>query len=100
MKKLVEVHYHIKEGRRADFYAEIKKRGLADASRAEAGCEKYDYFFSPEDENELLLIEIWSSAEAVNQHMGSAHYKELIALKQEYVLETEITRYEISGLSV
>lgn len=98
MKRFVEVHYHLKEGRRAEFYNEMIKRRIAEASRAEKGCEKYEYYLSPEDDNELLLLEVWTSAEAVSEHMASQHYKELVALKQEYVLETEFTRYEISEL--
>ena len=58
MRRAVEVHYYIKEGRRADFYNEIIRRGIADAARAEEGNEKYEYYLSPGNENELLLLEI------------------------------------------
>ncbi len=96
MKRLVEVHYHIKDGRRAEFYKEIISRGIADAARAEEGNEKYEYYLSPDNENELLLIEIWSSQEAVKLHMETAHYKELTELKKDYVEETVFSRFDIS----
>ena len=96
MKRFVEVHYYIKDGKRDEFFNAILERGIADASRAEEGNEKYEYYFSPENENELLLIELWSSAEAVELHMCSSHYKELGELKKEYVTDTVFTRYEIS----
>ena len=40
------------------------KRGLLDvcvlsAIRAEDGCRRYDYYFSEENKNEILLIEEW-----------------------------------------
>ena len=95
MKRFVEVHYYIKDGKRDEFYNAILERGIADASRAEKGNEKYEYYFSPENENELLLLELWSSAEAVELHMSSPHYKELGELKKEYVTNTVFTRYEI-----
>ena len=56
MKQFVEVHYFVKDGKRGEFYRTILERGIAAASRAEAGNEKYDYYLSPENENELLLI--------------------------------------------
>ena len=96
MKRFVEVHYYTKEGKRSEFYNEIVRRGIADSARSEEGNEKYDYFFSPENENELLLIEVWSSAEAVQFHMETSHYKELTELKKTYVEETVFTRYEIN----
>lgn len=98
MKRLVEVHYHIKDGKRAEFYNEIIKRGIASSARAEEGNEKYEYYFSPEDENELLLIEIWSSPEAIKLHMETPHFNELTELKKEYVTETVFNRFEISEI--
>ena len=96
MKILVEVHYHTKDGKRSEFYSEINERGIAAASRAEKGNEKYDYYLSPENENELLLLELWSSAEAVKEHSETAHFKALGELKKEYVEETVISRFEIA----
>lgn len=96
MKRIVEVHYFIKEGKRNDFYNEILRRGIADAARAEEGNEKYEYYLSPENENELLLLEMWSSPDAVKLHMETEHYKALGELKKEYVEETVFSRYEIN----
>lgn len=95
VKQFVEVHYYVNDGKRTEFYNEIIKRGIADASRSEEGNEKYDYFFSPDNENELLLLEIWSSPEAVKLHGETSHFRELGDLKKEYVEDTVIRRYEI-----
>ncbi|WP_298530156.1 putative quinol monooxygenase [uncultured Ruminococcus sp.] len=96
MKQFVEVHYYVKDGKRDEFYHTILERGIADASRAEEGNEKYDYYLSPDNENELLLIELWASTEAVQEHGQTAHFKELGELKQEYVTDTIIRRYDIA----
>ena len=98
MRRLVEVHYYIKDGQRETFYNEIINRGIAEAARAEEGNEKYEYYFSPENENELLLLEIWSSAEAVKLHMETQHYKELSELKKVFVTETVFRRFEINEI--
>ena len=94
MKRIVEVHYHVRSGCRGVFYDSLIREGIADSSRAEDGNEKYDYYLSPTDPDELILFEVWSSPEAVNAHMESAHYKKLAELKKEYVIETTFTRYE------
>ena len=96
MKQFVEVHYFVKDGKRGEFYRTILERGIADASRAEAGNEKYDYYLSPENENELLLIELWASAEAVQAHGQTPHFQQLAELKQAYVEDTVIRRYDIA----
>lgn len=96
MKRFVEVHYYIKDGKRNDFYRTLIESGIADASRAEEGNEKYEYYYSPDNENELLLLEVWKSAEAVELHQQSNHFKALGELKKEYVTETVFTRYEIA----
>lgn len=97
MKRFVEVHYYVKPGMRQAFYQAVMSSGIAAQSRAEAGNEKYDYYFSPDNENELLLLEIWRDEAAVRQHGETAHFKALGALKQQYVTETVIRRYGIAG---
>jgi quinol monooxygenase YgiN len=96
MKRFVEVHYFIKDGKRDDFYRMLMESGIAEASRAEEGNEKYEYYYSPDNENELLLLEVWKSAEAVELHQQSVHFKKLGELKKEYVTETTFIRYEIA----
>ena len=96
MKKFVEVHYYVRDGKREEFLNRLISSGIAAASRAEEGNEKYEYFFGSENENELLLLEIWSSAEAVQLHGETAHFKALGELKAEYVEKTVINRFDIA----
>ena len=98
MKRFVEVHYFLKPGMRDKFYKAVLEQGIAAASRAEEGNEKYEYYFSPDNEDELLLLEIWKSAEAVQLHGQTAHFAWLGELKNKYVSETVIRRYEISEI--
>ena len=95
MRRLVEVHYFTKNGKRDEFYKEIIKRGIADSARAEAGNEKYEYYFSPDNDNEIILLEVWSSLESVQLHMETPHFRELTELKKAYIEETVFNRYEI-----
>ena len=96
MKQFVEVHYFVKDGKRDEFYRAIMENGIAAASRAEEGNEKYDYYLSPDNENELLLIELWASAESVWDHSQTSHFKALGELEKKYVIDTAIMRYDVA----
>ena len=95
MKQFIEVHYFLKDGKREEFYRTLMESGIAAASRAEKGNEKYDYFYSPDNKNELLLIELWTSEEVLKQHWETEHFKALGELKKKYVADTVISRYEV-----
>jgi quinol monooxygenase YgiN len=90
----VFVSYRCKPGKRDEFYNEIRKRGIGAKSRAEEGNSRYEYFFSMEEPDSLLLAEEWKDAESLAAHAGTAHFKELQALKGEYLEKTEINRHE------
>ena len=49
------------------------------ASRAEPGCAGYGYSVDLVDPNLLHVAEEWSSEEAIDLHMQSAHMGELMA---------------------
>ena len=93
MKQFLEVHYIVKDGMREEFYEQILSEGIDEASRAEAGNEKYDYYFSAENTNELLLLEVWKDEEAVQLHGQTEHFARLGELKKEFVTDTQIFRH-------
>ncbi len=44
------------------------------ASVLEPGCDRYDYFVSPRDENKIVFVEEWSSLEALQIHFQQAAF--------------------------
>lgn len=50
----------------------ILRRMMA-LTRAEAGCELYDLVVDPQQPDTWFMIEKWSSREAWQAHMASAH---------------------------
>lgn len=79
---LAEVHYKIKEGMRDAFLSEIKAAGIVEASRKEAGNGRYEYFYPVNDPNQLVLLEVWNTAEDLKNHAGTEHYKALLSIKR------------------
>ena len=82
------VKYTAKPGMRESFVRTLVEKGIVTAIRGENGCLCYDYYFSAQDENVVLLIEKWESEEHQRIHMTQPHMTELMAIKEEMVAET------------
>lgn len=94
---LLYVVYTMKPGCRAAFLNWVRTEGILDAIRKEDGCLRYDYFCAAEDENCLLLVEKWSSAEAQKRHMTQSHMVRLLAMKDTYIAQTHLGRLREEG---
>jgi quinol monooxygenase YgiN len=70
-------------------------RELAEASRAEPGCEAYVPCRDPEDPGALLIFEQYRDREAFEAHGASEHFQRLAAGELWDLLESrERTFYE------
>ncbi len=90
---ILHVEYEVKPGEQENFVAAIAAADIDAASRAEAGCVRYDYFYGAQSADTVLLVEIWDSAEAQAAHTSTAHFQKLAAIKEQYVLRTTVQRY-------
>ena len=99
---ILYVKYQAKPGCREMFIREeleenpIIEKDLT-AIRQEPGCLAYDYYFSAQDENELLLIERWQSAEHQRVHMQQPHMQQLRAIKEQYVDSTTLGKVRLEA---
>ena len=80
--------------KREKFIERVKSEGIVDAVRAEEGCIMYDYYFSEKDPNEILLIEMWETKEHQQIHIKHPHMEKLRALKNDYIISTELGEFE------
>ena len=91
---VLNVTYKCKPEMREEFLERIMTEGIDIACRAEDGNIKYDYFTSTDDSDELLLIEKWRDADALAAHGRQPHFARLREIKDEFVTETIIEKYE------
>jgi quinol monooxygenase YgiN len=89
---LLSVKYTARPGGGENFVREITDSGILDTVRAEDGCISYDYFFSTESRDTVLLIEKWASPEQQEAHIQSAHMAELMNIKEKYILNTAVEK--------
>lgn len=82
-------------GKREAFVKRVREEGVLSAIRAEDGCGRYDYYFSEEDENEILLIESWESKRHQEVHIAQPHMDTLRSFKDEYIESTVLGEFEL-----
>lgn len=86
----LSVNYFAKPGRREEFLRRIVEDGILAAIRAEVGCLRYDYYLSCQNEDEILLLEEWDTAEHQRTHMEQEHMKRLRVIKDDCIADTQL----------
>ena len=88
------VRFKCKPGMRDAFLERIRAEGIIAGSRAEPGNLRYDYCVPVDDGDDLFLIEQYIDADAVAAHVRQAHTAKLVELKEVYVTELILEKYE------
>ena len=81
-------------GMRDAFLDGILREQIIPRARAEAGNLQYDYFIPVGNDDELFLVEKYRDDEAVGAHVRQAHTAKLVELKEAYVSDMILERYE------
>ena len=93
MSITVNIRYTGRNGSARKFAEEMTASGIVEAVRAEAGNEGYEYFFPMEDAETVLLIDRWTSQEAIDLHHKSEMMKQIAALREKYGLRMKVERF-------
>ena len=88
------VTFRCRPGMRDEFLEKIRAEGIQAASRAEAGNLQYDYFIPVDQSDDLFLVEKYRDEEAVAAHVRQAHVARLVELKEQYVTDLILEKYE------
>jgi quinol monooxygenase YgiN len=89
----VNLYYKGRNGNARKFAEEMEQSGIADKIRAEEGNERYEYFIPLNDPETVLLIDSWSSQEALDRHHASPMMQQLAGLREKYDLHMIVERY-------
>ena len=93
MSITINLYYTGQNGNAMKFVEEMVSSGIVSAVRAEEGNERYEYFFPMDDSETVLLIDRWSSQEALDLHHKSEMMKQIAALREKYKLRLQVERY-------
>lgn len=93
MSITVNLYYTGKNGSARKFAEEMVSLGIVARVRAEAGNERYEYFFPMDDPETVLLIDRWRDQEALDFHHRSPMMAEIAALRDKHKLRLRVERY-------
>ena len=93
MSITMNLYYTGKNGNARKFAEEMEYSGTADLIRAEAGNEKYDYFFPMNDPETVLLIDSWKDQKSLDIHHASPMMETVAILREKYDLYMRAERY-------
>lgn len=89
----INIYYSGINGNARKFAEEMLSSGVVDKIRAEEGNLKYEYFFSMNDNEALLLIDSWKNQDALDKHHASPMMQKIIELREKYNLTMRVERY-------
>lgn len=93
MSITMNLYYTGENGSARKFAEEMEHSVTADLIRAESGNEKYDYFFSMNNPETVLLIDSWKDQESLDIHHASPMMRTITALREKYDLHMKVERY-------
>lgn len=89
----INIYYRDKDGNSKRFVEEMINSGIVADIRLEEGNLRYEYFYSEEDKETVLLIDSWVNQEALDFHHSSPMMKKIIELREKYDLHMHVERY-------
>lgn len=93
MSIMVNLYYTGTNGAARAFAREMEDSGTADRIRAEAGNERYAYFFPADDPETVLLMDMWADQAAIDRHHASPMMETIARLREKYDLHMRAERY-------
>lgn len=93
MSIAINIYYTGKNGSARGFAEEMERSGTAAQIRAEAGNERYAYFFPADDPETVLLIDVWKDQRSIDLHHSSHMMAKIAELREKYDLHMRVERY-------
>lgn len=93
MSITINIYYSGKNGAARSFAKEMTSSGIVAAIRAERGNLQYEYFYSMDDDETVLLIDSWQDQAAIDAHHGSPMMEKITALREKYDLHMKVMRF-------
>ncbi len=93
MSIIVNLRYRGENGNARKFAEEMTESGTVQKIREEKGNIRYEYYFSMDDPETVLLIDQWKDQESIDVHHASPMMQTLAELRNKYDLHMSVERY-------
>lgn len=94
MAIVVNLYYTGTNGAARRFAEEMVNSGTVAKIRAEKGNLRYEYFFSMENSETVMLIDAWEDQQAIDEHHASPMMETIAKLRTKYDLHMRVERYQ------
>lgn len=94
---VLNVTYVTKPGMRDTFLNKVNEYNIPNLSREVTGNMRYEYFLPHGNEDEIMLIEIWTNQAALDVHRETEHFRNLQGIKAEFVADVRYEKYSIAN---
>lgn len=94
-KLVVIVTYKMDPSVREKFISLWKEHEIAQKTRAEKGCSRYDLAVPIDKDDQLFLFEYWDGADSQAAHRETEHFKALSDIKNQLGVESEIETFDL-----
>ena len=89
----INIRYTGKDSSVKYFLQEMKETGTVDKIKAEPGNLRYEYYWSLDDPETVLLIDSWESQAALDAHLASPIMETIAELREKYDIHMQVERY-------
>ena len=89
----INIYYKGSNGSAKAFADDMISTGIVDDIRAQEGNLRYEYFQPIDDPETILLIDSWTSQEAIDKHHASPMMEKIAELRDKYDLHMTVERY-------
>lgn len=89
----INIYYTGKNGSAKEFAKEMTETEVVSAIRNEPGNLKYEYYFSYENPETVLLIDRWVNQKALDIHHHSPMMNKITELRNKYDLTMVVDRF-------
>ena len=89
----INIYYTGTNGSAKAFADDMISTGIVDNIRAQEGKLRYEYFKPIDDTETILLIDSWTSQEAIDKHHASPMMEKIAELRDKYDLHMTVERY-------
>ena len=93
---IINIYYKGKDGNARRFAEEMVSSGIVDRVRNEEGNMGYEYFYSMNDNDTVLLIDKWINQEALDIHHKSDMMNEIAELRNKYKLSMRVEKFMVN----
>ena len=90
----INIYYTGQNGSAKAFATEMMQSGVVDHIRAEAGNQRYEYFFPMDAPETVLLIDSWADQAAIDEHHKSPMMQKIMQMREKYDLHMKVERYK------